>query len=129
MDYLTWEERCRMYPVRFNVLDDCKTEAFDMSRVHPLKQREVLKIYNTLSGVDKVESVVVFGSALSMKCNIESDLDLVITVTNTCTDIQRNNIDILIQEATDWDCDILWGDHIDLTDRIYEDVERGLKLI
>lgn len=64
-----------------------------------------------------------------MKCDIESDLDLVITVTSVCTDIRRNDIDVLIQEATDWDCDILWGDHIDSMDRIYEDVEKGLKLI
>ena len=129
MDYLTWEERCRMTKAKFNVLKGCETDKFDMSRVHPLKQREVLKIYNLLSKSELVESVIIFGSSISMKCNIESDLDLAIYVTEQCSNIERNEIDILVQEATDWDCDVLWGDHVTEEDRIYEDLQEGLKII
>lgn len=127
-DYLMWEERCKLTKQLFPVLKDCSTDKFDMRRVYPLKQREVLKVARLADTMVDVLHVWVIGSAISMKCTQESDLDLIIEVSEDCTDLRRNDITVAIQELTDWDCDILWRDHITEQDAIYSELEGGLRI-
>lgn len=99
-DYLMWEERCKIEKYRFRVLDDCKTSAFAIDRVYPLKQRSALAIYNVVQEIPEVLSVYLIGSSISMKCTQHSDIDLILEVSVDCTDSKRNDISCIIQEVT-----------------------------
>lgn len=125
--YKTWEERCRETQYRFKVLAGCETTKFRMERVHPLKQRLVMKIAEYVNNTPEISHVCIIGSAISMKCNIYSDLDLIIQLGSAYNSGEvKNKVSERIQELSDWNTDILWYDHLSEEDRIYQEIERGL---
>lgn len=48
----------------------------DINRIHPLKQRDVTALVNELQKDDNINRIIIFGSALDMRCNWYSDLDV-----------------------------------------------------
>lgn len=59
------------YPVK------CSAVKFkNCEYIHPLKQIEVQLIVNMLSKHECVKKIIVFGSAVSMRCHSGSDLDI-----------------------------------------------------
>lgn len=79
---LTSKQRAELYKWKFNVLDDCHTDAFPIERIHPLKQRVVLKLYRSLKDCEGLSELWVFGSATNRSCTIYSDLDVAYRLKN-----------------------------------------------
>lgn len=52
-------------------------------RIHPLKQVDVQLVVNMLKKYNYVRKVIVFGSAVSMRCHSGSDLDLYVETGDT----------------------------------------------
>ncbi len=125
----TWEDWCDDHIVLFPVLADCKGLPFDISRVHPIKQREVRDVYNLLRVNNNVLRVWVFGSAANMKCVWESDLDLAIEVSEDCTAIERSNISADIGELCVNGHDVVWWDSLRYGSKFYGKVMRGVQII
>lgn len=56
-----------------------KCEGSDILRhIFPSKQRAVLKTIEIAEADDRIDRVIVFGSAVTMKCGVGSDVDIAI---------------------------------------------------
>lgn len=123
----TWNlARYKQY--RFPVI--CETDGFDISRVHPLRQREAVSIFNALRGDRRVASAILFGSAANIRCRRDSDIDLLVGLSGgTDLSAAKNDVSENIQTAVSWNADILWADKVQPGSRLYENIMRGVKLI
>lgn len=90
----------RVFPVI--VQTDCE----NIYRVYPLKQRMVAKIYEIAKRYPDVRRVYLFGSAVTSKCHIGSDLDVCVDM-ETEDGMEEYRLNGEIGEACDWNCDIL----------------------
>lgn len=52
------------------------TQIMNINRIHPLKQKEVVSIVESLKNNNKVLRIVVFGSAVEFRCTSRSDIDI-----------------------------------------------------
>lgn len=89
------------------VSSDCK----NIRRIYPLKQKQVAQIYDHVKDSDIVRKVIIFGSAVTPKCHIDSDLDICVDADVSdgmkVYDLQRQ-----IGDICDWNCDILMYSNI-----------------
>lgn len=109
----------------FKVIVD--TDKFNISRIHPLKQKEALKIYDALSKDKRVKSITIFGSSTNVTCTIHSDLDVAVELKEDYINNEtKNEVSEVIQNITDFNADILWLDRIDKNSFIYENIKRGV---
>ncbi len=121
----TWNAaRLRRY--RFPVI--CASNGFDVSRVHPLMQRDAVRIHDLLRGDGRVVQAVLFGSSVNIRCNKDSDLDLMLGL-RTVSPGAKDEISERIQASCSWNADILWADRVQPGSRLYENVMRGVRLI
>lgn len=123
----TWEGqkdlRC-IFPVI------CEVPGIDIQYVYPLQQRAVCKIHESLKNDDRVVAVVLFGSSVNLRCTKNSDLDLVVRLADECVNNSvKSEVSEVIQEACDWNADILWFDRICPADRIYDSVLKGVRIV
>ena len=90
----------RQFPIV--VHSECK----NISHIYPLKQNAVAKVYSVASASDIVKKVYIFGSSVTGKCHIGSDLDICIDADvsdgKKVYDLQKD-----IGEICNWNCDIL----------------------
>lgn len=100
----------------------------DMSRIYPTKQREVKAVIDRFRNDIRLHSIRLFGSSITMSCHKDSDLDFAIELI-TPSETIKNDISEQIQICCDWNADILWLDRVTSTDRIYEDIMKGLVII
>ena len=123
----SWQDARRKkysFPI---VIGDCD---WDVSSIHPLKQRTVAAIRTALADDDRVESVVVFGSATTIRCNKKSDVDVAVNLREGCADKHnKNEISEIIQEICGYNADVLWMDRIKPGSQLYGNIERGVRII
>ena len=88
----------KIFPV---VVDsDCQA----ISRVHPLKQSQIAKLYDAAKGNKYIKRIIIFGSSVTPKCHIDSDIDICLDLaiplgpTDTIPDIGLRLFDILYDE-------------------------------
>ena len=111
----------------FPVVADC--EGFDMSRVHPLKQREILAVYDAVSKDPRVETLVLFGGATTIRCSRASDIDLAVGLGPEFVNSEaKNEISEKIQNACGFDADIIWLDAVKSGSQLQKNIERGVIL-
>lgn len=126
---MTWEERCKSTHYLFPVLEECAISDFDMRRVYPLQQKNVKIISDIIKEDARVKHACLIGSSISMKCTTQSDIDLIIQLEPRLCELDvKNEVSLKIQEACNWNCDIIWYDRIDKNDAIYADIETGVFL-
>ena len=123
----TWEDtKDKVYI--FPVIE--KTDAFDISRVHPLKQKEVIDVYNAVKDDDRIESIELFGSGTGIRCCRVSDVDFCVKLKEGfVTSEAKNEISEKIQEACGYDADILWADRITPGSTIDINIKKGVMII
>lgn len=122
----TWEEE-RYITYYFPVI--CAYPGVDMGRVYPIMQRDVAKICDVVSKDDRVEAVVLFGSAANIRCTRESDLDIAVRLKSDYVNYDvKNEVSEQIQEACNWNADIIWRDRMTEQDAIYDEILRGVRL-
>lgn len=98
----------------------------NMSRFHPLKQKNINIIFNIVNKDSRIEKVIVFGSATNIRCNKDSDLDICITLKKDFVDNNsKNEISEKIQEAINYDADIIWNDRLNKETKIYNNIQKG----
>ena len=112
----------------FKEIYEC--EKVDMRRIFPTKQLFVKKIHERFEDDDRIACIIVFGSAVSNLCNKWSDLDLLVRLKEDAVNLDnKNDISEVIQELCDWNADIIWYDRIDKSDRIYENILKGVQIV
>lgn len=123
----SWDD-ARRKAYKFPVV--AETDAFDISRVHPLKQREALAVFEAIRDDDRISAAIIFGSAQTIRCQGKSDLDLCVALKPCCTDADtKNEVSEKIQKACGFDADILWLDRLEKGSFIYENVMRGVRIV
>lgn len=103
-------------------------EYVDMSRIYPTKQREVKDVLEALRDEETVNDLHLFGSSITIRCHKDSDVDFAVGLTDFSRTV-KNHISERIQECCNWKADILWMDRLTEQDRVFADIQKGLKLI
>lgn len=72
-----------------------KTDCKNIYCVYPLKQKVVAELYNIALKYEEIRKIYIFGSTVTGRCNIESDLDICIDADGTggyrnCQDINES---------------------------------------
>lgn len=105
-------------------------DKIEMRRIFPTKQIFVKRIREQFRNDDRIACIMVFGSAVSIKCNKWSDIDLLVRLKdNAVSNSNKNEISECIQELCDWNADIIWFDRIDKKDRIYNEILKGVQIV
>lgn len=100
-----------------------KNDNYDCQRIHPLKQRIVDEVYNYIKDNVMIEKVIIFGSAINVRCNNKSDVDIAIKVKEEYFNKEsKNNISEDIQEICDYNSDIIWLNTIDEKSQLYYNI-------
>ena len=98
---------------------------YQANRIHPLMQRVVNDIYEYVKTDHSIEKVIIFGSAINIRCNNKSDIDVALKIRNECFNIEyRNKISEKIQEISNFNADIIWLNTIDKNSRLYENISK-----
>ena len=99
---------------RFPVIleTDCK----NIDRVYPLKQKQISEIAKRAGLFPIVRKITVFGSSVTAKCNIDSDLDLCIEA-DMSDGLKIFEMQKAFGEACDWKIDIV----------MYSDIGKALR--
>jgi len=124
---MNWEQYNLIHKFIFPILHDVSyTQA---KNVHPLKQRAIGKIVQNEDLASLCNELILFGSAISMKCHKNSDIDLAINVKNDSIE-KRNKISKILYELTDYNVDLVWlNDSANDSSKIYKNIKNGVKLI
>lgn len=126
---MTWEEKCRVQYYSYPIVKGLPTVPFDLSMVYPLQQRNVVAVYALLKDNPHIKGVTVFGSSISQKCNIYSDLDLLIDTDDTSWEY-RTEISTQIGQVVTTPIDIIWADRLPENSELYRDILwRSLKIV
>lgn len=88
------------FPVVVN--SKCK----EIDKVYPLKQKEVSLIFDLVSKYREVHRVYVFGSSVTSKCHMGSDIDICIDM-DVRDGLKVYEIENAIGNICNWNCDIL----------------------
>lgn len=126
---IPWSRWCLDHPMDFRVLDDCKDCDFQISRIYPLKQREVKKIWEFLKTKPFVTEVWIFGSASNLACTIYSDTDIAIRTSGEETEQESGSLTPVLWNLCTNGCDILWLNEIKRGTEIYGNIRRGVRII
>ena len=94
-----------VFPVVVNT--DCK----NIRRIYPLKQRTVARLYEAALNYKVIKKIYVFGSSVTGKCNIDSDLDICIDA-DVSDGMKIYHMQKEIGDICDWNCDILMYSNI-----------------
>lgn len=89
------------------VRTDCK----NIHRIYPLKQRTVAKIYEVALNHKVIRKIYIFGSSVTGRCNIDSDLDICIDA-DTSDGMKIYHMQKEVGEICDWNCDIVMYSNI-----------------
>lgn len=88
------------FPVTVN------SECQNLNRIYPLKQKTASAIYGIVSRYPEVKRATVFGSSVTAKCHIDSDMDICIDV-DQADGARMFSLEKEIGDSCDWNCDIL----------------------
>ena len=102
----------------------------DMKRVYPTKQALIYELHSKLHSDQRITSIMLFGSSVTMQCTYESDTDLAIRLAENHTDNEtKNSVSETVQEICNWSADIIWFDRINKDDKIFHDICRGVQIV
>lgn len=121
----TWEE---VRKLKFTFKKIVDVPGIEIERVHPLQQKAVAAINKALKDDNRVERVVLFGSSINMRCTIHSDLDVVIVMRDLSNEAKLD-VSEKLQEACDWNADVLWGDRLTEDDRVFQEAKMGVRIV
>lgn len=114
--------------VLFPVIHPCP--AVFMQRVFPTWQKTVAQIHNVFCDDDRISCIILFGSAVTIRCSQESDIDLMVRLVPESVSVPtKNDVSEILQTLCDWRADILWFDRISREDRIYQSILEGVQIV
>ena len=112
----------------FHTICDCPEVRLE--RVFPTKQRIVKRIHDYFREDERLSCIVLFGSAVTMKCNRSSDIDLLVRLSEGNVNVEtKNEISEQLQDLCDWNADIVWYDRITPDERIYKNILKGVQIV
>jgi len=83
-----------------------KTDCKNIYRVYPLKQKVVAQLYKIAGEYKEIKKIYIFGSSVTSKCHIDSDVDICIDA-DVSDGMRIFEIERQIGNICDWNCDIV----------------------
>lgn len=122
---ITTEDIIRLRNIKiFPICVECRNEEKRiLQRVYPIMQPYIQQILR--STFPDVTKIILFGSSITMNCNIESDLDIAIQ-TNTYDLQVFHTVREMIERMIPIKCDVLYYNDISQSDSIFMEVNKGL---
>ena len=112
------------FPVKY------PTDRFDVSRVHPFRQKDAIAVNKALEKDDRVIAVVLFGGSTTVRCHKDSDLDLAVRLRDGFLDRNtKNEVSETIQEACGWNADVIWYDRLEIGSQLYKHILCGVQIL
>ena len=122
--WLNAKKRSYRFPVKYG------SDAYDASRIHPLKQKAALAVYDRLRDNPNLLSLILFGSAPTICCRADSDLDFAVALRPEAVSREiKNEVSEQLQEACGYSADILWMDRVNKQSTLYKNILKGVKLL
>ena len=90
--------------------------------IYPLKQRQVDNLLNNMPGC--VSKAIVFGSSHTWQCNIDSDIDIAVSVDGN--DAIRSLVRTDISRLCNYGCDVVFLDEIQESEKIAGEIQKGV---
>lgn len=131
---MTYKEQCRGQICNFFIITEVPDNLpiQNLNRVHPLKQNLIVRIFEELSNknlLNKIESIILFGSSITKACSMKSDLDIALQLLPRENGLNNKNpVYDIVGECSDWNCDIFFLDKIGHKGRLYENIMNGVTL-
>ena len=123
----TWEEEKNVKCIFHTLVE---IPGVEVCRIHPLQQEAVKNVFDALKGEERIKVVVLFGSSVNLRCTIHSDLDFVVQLKPDFINNEvKNDISEKIQEACNWNADVLWYDRIYTNKKLMDNVLRGVQIV
>lgn len=88
-----------------------KTDCKNIRHVYPLKQRTVARLYEAALNHEVIRRIYVFGSSVTGRRNIDSDLDICIDA-DVSDGMKIYHMQKEIGDICDWNCDIVMYSNI-----------------
>ena len=121
---VSWEA-ARHKKYRFPVI--YATEMFEISRIHPLKQKVAIDVAKFVRESSEIEKAIVFGGATTIRCHSGSDLDVALKLKDGAdTAAARDRISEGIQLITEWNADVIWLNDEEPGTQLYNNIEEGV---
>lgn len=128
MNVLNQQQESKSEKYYFKVLYN--SDKVDMKRVFPTKQLAVSRISQAFAGDKRLAYIMLFGSSVTMNCNKDSDIDLLVRLNKDYVNVEtKNEISEKLQELCDWNADIIWYDRISPQERIYKNILKGVQIV
>lgn len=81
----------------------------NLNRINKIKQDQVINIINSLEHNNNIKQIIIFGSSVTDRCKITSDLDIAIELYNFDEDSKEvNDIAKIISKNTDHNFDLIF---------------------
>lgn len=96
-----------------------------LRRVHPLMQDNVRKIIQS-EDISHLE-LYIFGSSITMKCNLYSDLDIAVKTVEFDTEAFFR-LQSCIAKLVDVPCDVVYLNSVDESDLLYDEIIKGVRV-
>lgn len=93
-----------LYMRRFPVT--VETECRNIDKIYPLKQEIAARIYDLAGGFPIIRRIIVFGSSVTPKCGIDSDIDICIDA-DVSDGLKVYEMQKDVGEICGWNCDII----------------------
>lgn len=93
-------QELKIFPVVVNV------HYPNVQYIYPLKQKLAAQVRETVSQYKSIRKVWIFGSSVTNRCNIDSDLDICIDFFTT-NGMEIYEIQNKVGNLCNWNCDIL----------------------
>lgn len=111
----------------FPIIEENKK--IDISNFHPLKQKNINLIFNIISNDSRINKAIIFGSSTNIRCNNKSDIDIYIKLnSDSINNKTKNEVSLNIQEAINYDADIVWDDKVNKESNLYKNINKGVTI-
>lgn len=106
-----------------------QNDYFDMSNFHPLKQKDINDVYSIATNDNAILSITVFGSSTNIRCNKDSDLDIMIELKKEFLNKNaKDRIEDKIKEKLNYNVDIIWKDKVANNSKLESNIMKGVKI-
>jgi len=123
----SWENYCNSHIFIFPIIVD--SDFKDINRIHPLKQKAIAAIHDAIEDDADIKQAIVFGSSTNLKCNLQSDIDLYISLQTPSNEEMNRVLDkIDSAEGYTYHYDVIWGHRLNKTDKICQQIRKGVLL-
>ena len=123
------EEKVRHFIVPYQYVK----EVPNINSIHPLKQRKVYNLYknilNDQFAKNVVKSVWIFGSSVNNCCNIDSDIDIMISLKRELTEEETCILNHIVSKSVGSNFDLVILEELDTNKQLYKNIMKNRRLI